>query len=86
MRFKKAKLHLCQGNPNYLYKLREELIENSPMEKNLGVLVDVKLDMSMWCALAVQKANWYLKILRERSTSNLRVTEPEIVFLNQVVI
>jgi len=39
MRFNKAKrkvLHLCQGSPKYKYRLREELIENSLTEKDLG--------------------------------------------------
>jgi len=75
VKFKKPKckvLHLGQGKPKHKYKLEDEGVESNPEEKDLGVLVDEKLNTTQECTLATQKANCLLGCIKSSMASRSR--------------
>ncbi|KAK4823664.1 hypothetical protein QYF61_005016 [Mycteria americana] len=72
MKFNKSKckvLHPGKHNPGVQHRLGSTWLGSSSVERNLGVLVDNKLNMSEQCAAVAKKANRMLGCLIKGMTS-----------------
>uniref|UniRef100_A0A2D4L5K5 Uncharacterized protein n=1 Tax=Micrurus paraensis TaxID=1970185 RepID=A0A2D4L5K5_9SAUR len=63
-------LHLGRKNQRYKYRLGETWLKNSNCERNLGVLVDNRLNMNQQCAATTKKANSILSCINRGIKSN----------------
>ncbi|KAJ7420832.1 hypothetical protein WISP_46281 [Willisornis vidua] len=65
-------LHLGQGKPKHKYRLDGEGVESSPEVKDLGVLVDKKLNRTQQHVTAAQKAICVLGCIKSSVARRLR--------------
>lgn len=72
MRFNKAKVSVLRLGHNHLlqhYRLRQERLENCPVERDLQVLVDSLLNMIQQWAQVTKQANGILAHIRDNVAS-----------------
>ena len=65
-------LHLGNKNMMHKYKMRDTWLDSSMCKRDLGVLVDNKLNMSQHCDMAAKKANEILGCIARSTESRAR--------------
>ncbi|KAJ7419758.1 hypothetical protein BTVI_24241 [Pitangus sulphuratus] len=76
MKFNKTKckvLHLDWGNHQYQYRMSDEWIQTSPVEKDWGIMVDEKLDMCWQWVLTAQKTDFILGCIGQNRCGQQKV-------------
>ena len=65
-------LHLGCDSSHYQHKLGDVRMEHSLAKRDLGVLVEGKMDTSQQCALTAQNANCILGFIKRSMASRVR--------------
>jgi len=68
-------VYLMQHDCMHQYRLGNDLLERSSVEKDLGVLVGNRLTMSQQCVLVAKKDNDILECVKKNVSPRSRVSE-----------